>query len=160
MEYRSLRDACRQDPRISAIVELLLQTGIRISELANLRLEDVKENSLFIRPQYSQAGRTVPLNKAGYQALKRYLDQRPKTKDDHIFITSCGRPFLIRNIREAIKRYMEIAGVKNASVNDLRHTFIAHHLQANTPLPTLAKLVGHKRISLKIYLLKTFLWQT
>jgi len=147
MEYRALRDACRTDPRISAIVEILLQTGIRISELANLRLADIKEDSLSIRPQYSQPGRTVPLNKVAQQALDRYLAKRPKGKVDNVFITSRGKAFLIRNIRESIKRFSEAAGVKDASVNDLRHTFIAHHLEAGTPLPTVAKLVGHKRVS-------------
>src|SRR3989344_2353102 len=41
-EYRALRDAAKNDIRISAIIEILLQTGIRIGELANLRLEDIK----------------------------------------------------------------------------------------------------------------------
>lgn len=147
MEYRALRDACRSDVRISAIVEVLLQTGIRISELANLRLDDIKKDSLSVRAQHSQPARTVPLNKVAKQALERYLAKRPKGKVDNVFITSRGRPFLIRNIRESIKRFLEAAGVKNASVNDLRHTFIAHHLTAGTPLPTVAKLVGHRRVS-------------
>lgn len=147
MEYRSLRDACRHDPRIAAIVEVLLQTGIRISELANLKQANVKKDSLTIQAQYSQPSRTVPLNKAAYEAIVNYLRVRPGAKTNHLFITSRGRPFLIRNIRESIKRYLKAAGVKNASVNDLRHTFIAYHLEAGTPLPTVAKLVGHKRVS-------------
>lgn len=147
MEYRALRDACRGDIRISAIVEVLLQTGIRISELANLRLDDVKKDSLLIRAQHSQPKRIIPLNKAVDQALQHYLAKRPKGKVDNVFITANGRPFLIRNIRESIKRYLQAAGIKDASVNDLRHTFIAHHLTAGTPLPTVAKLVGHKRVS-------------
>ena len=147
MEYRALRDAARADIRISAIVEVLLQTGIRISELANLRLDDVKESSLAIRAQQSQSARAVPLNQVAKQAIDLYLTKRPAGKVDNIFITSRGKPFLIRNIRESIKRYLFAAGIKDASVNDLRHTFIAHHLQAGTALPTVAKLVGHKRVS-------------
>jgi len=52
-----------------------------------------------------------------------------------------------RNIRTAIDRYFRIAGIDGAKVNDLRHTFIAHHLMAGTPITTLSKLVGHKRLS-------------
>jgi len=147
MEYRALRDAARADIRISAIVEVLLQTGIRISELANLRLDDIKEESLAIRAQQSQSARSVPLNQVAKQLIDLYLAKRPAGKVDNVFITSRGKPFLIRNIRESIKRYLLAAGVKDASVNDLRHTFIAHHLQAGTPLPVVAKLIGHKRVS-------------
>ncbi|MBI4100762.1 tyrosine-type recombinase/integrase [Candidatus Microgenomates bacterium] len=147
MEYRALRDACRDDIRISAVVELLLQTGMRIGELANLELEDVKGNELYIKPYESHEGRTVPLNKAAKQALDRYLTARPKGSNNTLFVTKTGRPLLIRNIRTAIDRYFRLAGIKDAKVNDLRHTFIAQHLIAGTPLTTISKLVGHKRLS-------------
>jgi len=124
MEYRSLRDVCRDDVRIYAIVEILLQTGIRIGELANLELNDVDTNQLTIRPYESHGQRQVPLNKAAQQAL-----------------------VLIRNIRTAIDRYFKLSDIKQAKVNDLRHTFIAHQLQAGTPLTLISQLVGHKRLS-------------
>ncbi|MDP3998937.1 MAG: tyrosine-type recombinase/integrase [bacterium] len=147
MEYRALRDACRDDIRISAVVELLLQTGIRIGELANLQLEDIKNDELFVRAYESHAARNVPLNKAAKQALEKYLTVRPKTQSKTLFVTKTGRPLLIRNIRTAIDRYFRLSGVRDAKVNDLRHTFIAQHLMANTPLTIISKLVGHKRLS-------------
>jgi site-specific recombinase XerD len=130
------------------VVELFLQTGIRIGELANLTVDDIKENELTITAQENHPTRTVPLNKAAKEALTRYLDQRDmKAPSRALFITKTGRPLLIRNIRTAIDRYFRIAGIENAKVNDLRHTFIAHHLIAGTPITTLSKLVGHKRLS-------------
>ncbi len=147
VEYRALRDACREDSRISAIVELFLQTGIRIGELANLKLEDVKDHELHIATQESHEERTVPLNKAAKQSIDHYLEVRPKTLNKTLFVTKTGRPLLIRNIRTAIDRYFKIAGIDNAKVNDLRHTFIAHHLMSGTPLTIISKLVGHKRLS-------------
>ena len=154
LEYRALRDACRDDDRTSAIVELLLQTGIRIGELANLRLSDVKEDNLFIRAFEGHEAREVPLNRAAKQALNRYLSIRPKKpgnknsdNDAHVFITKTGRPLLVRNIRSSIDRYFRIAGIKDAKVNDLRHTFVAHHLRAGTSLVVVSKWVGHKRLS-------------
>lgn len=147
-EYRALRDAARNDPRMYAIIELLLQTGIRIGELANLRLSDIGKGSLKIRPFEKHPQREVPLNKRAQEALKSYLKFRPKTKpDDFLFITKSGKPFLIRNIRTAIERYFRLAEIKNAKVNDLRHTFVAHHLKHGVSLVILSKVLGHKRLS-------------
>jgi len=148
IEYRALRDTCRGDTRMYAIVELFLQTGIRIGELANLTVDDVKDTELHIAAQEGHPARTVPLNKAAKEALTRYLEIRGEsTKSKALFITKTGRALLIRNIRTAIDRYFRIAGIEGAKVNDLRHTFIAHHLMAGTSITTLSKLVGHKRLS-------------
>lgn len=147
-EYRALRDAARNDPRMFAVIELLLQTGIRIGELANLRLPDMQKGSLKIRPFEKHQERTVPLNKRASEALNNYLKIRPKkTSDDHVFITKSGRPFLIRNIRTAVERYFRLAEIKDAKLNDLRHTFVAHHLKHGASLIVLSKVLGHKRLS-------------
>jgi site-specific recombinase XerD len=148
LEYRALRDACRGDIRMYAIVELFLQTGIRIGELAALTTQDVQGNELHIASQEGHEERNVPLNKAAQDAAAKYVSVRGDgTKSNSLFITKTGRPLLIRNIRTAIDRYFRIAGIEGAKVNDLRHTFIAHHLMAGTPITTLSKLVGHKRLS-------------
>ncbi len=147
LEYRALRDACRGDLRTYAIVELFLQTGIRIGELANLKVSDAKDSELHIEAVEGHAERTVPLNKAAKEAINAYLKIRGESKNQSLFITKTGKALLIRNIRTAIDRYFRIAGIENAKVNDLRHTFIAHHLMAGTSITTLSKLVGHKRLS-------------
>lgn len=146
-EYRALRDAARNDARMYAIIELLLQTGIRIGELADIRMSDVKEDSLHIRPHEKHEVRDVPMNKSAYEALSRFLKIRPEIEDDHVFVTKSGKPFLVRNIRTAIERYFRIAGIENAKVNDLRHTFVAHHLKHGVSLVLLSKILGHKRLS-------------
>ncbi|MBI2611360.1 tyrosine-type recombinase/integrase [Candidatus Gottesmanbacteria bacterium] len=148
LEYRALRDACRGDERTYAIVELFLQTGVRIGELANLKLKDIKETELYIEALEGHPARSVPLNKAAIQALDAYIKIRPSQDDGGaLFITKTGRPLLVRNIRTTIDRYFKLAGIENAKVNDLRHTFIAHHLASGTPLTVISKLVGHKRLS-------------
>lgn len=146
-EYRALRDAARNDPRMFAVIELLLQTGIRIGELANLRLSDIKKDALHILPFEKHEERDVPLNKGAQAALNKYLEIRPKVTDDHIFVTKSGKPFLIRNIRTAVERYFRLAEIKEAKVNDLRHTFVAHHLKHGVSLTVLSKVLGHKRVS-------------
>ncbi|MCH8821638.1 tyrosine-type recombinase/integrase [Patescibacteria group bacterium] len=153
MEYRALRDSARDDLRISGIIELLLQTGIRIGELSRLKIADVKfSNSgkageVHVPPGESYPDRLVPLNKAAESAIKKYLNIRPQTKEQIMFITKTGRPLLVRNIRTAIDRYFKLAGIKNAKVNDLRHTFVAHHLMSGTSLVLVSKLAGHKRLA-------------
>jgi site-specific recombinase XerD len=147
MEYRALRDAARDDPRMSACIELMLQTGVRIGETARLQLDDVHEKEIFIRAYESHPKRKVPLNKAAKKALNRYLNFRPKSKSKNFFLTKTGRPFLVRNIRSAINRCFRQANVKNATPNDLRHTFIAHQLAGGASPVLIQKLVGHKRLS-------------
>lgn len=146
-EYRALRDAARNDARMYAIIELLLQTGIRIGELANLKLSDIKKDTLYVAPFEKHEERTVPLNKRAKEALTNYLKVRPNVKEETVFVTKSGKPFLIRNIRTAIERYFRLAEIKNAKVNDLRHTFVAHHLKHGVSLVLLSKVLGHKRLS-------------
>ncbi len=147
MEYRALRDAARDDARIAAIIELLLQTGIRISELARLELENIGGKEIKIIAYESHSERTVPFNQAAKKALERYLNIRPQAKVKSVFITKTGRPLLVRNIRAAIDRYFRLAGIDNVKVNDLRHTFIAHQLMSGASVVLLQKLAGHKRLS-------------
>ena len=149
VEYRALRDAARDDLRLAAVVELLLQTGLRIGELGHLKLEHINKDktAITVRPYESHSGRTVPLNSAARQALDKYLKDRPRSRDNTLFITKTGHPFLIRNIRSSLNRLFKKAGIAKATVNDLRHTFISAQIQAGTPLNFIAQIVGHKRLS-------------
>lgn len=153
IEYRALRDASRDDIRIAAIIEVLLQTGIRIGELANLKTDDIffgsdnKEGHLFVKPQENRNERTVPLNKSAESALKKYYEIRQKTPNKALFVTKTGKPLLVRNIRTAIDRYYKKAGITGAKVNDLRHTWVAHHLSSGASLVLISKIAGHKRLS-------------
>lgn len=147
MEYRALRDACRDDPRMAAIIEIFLQTGLRIGELARLELDNISEKDIHVRAYESHSERTVPLNQPAKNALDRYFEVRPNTKSRAVFVTKTGRPVLVRNIRASISRFFRIAGIKKATVNDLRHTFIVHQLSSGTSVTTVQRLVGHKRLS-------------
>jgi len=154
IEYRALRDASRVDVRLYTMVELLLQTGLRIGELQRLSTEDIRvtplgHRYLHIQTFGSHAMRNVPLNETAYQSIQDYLRMRPTTAVGvkSIFITKSGNAIPVRNMRSAIKRAFSRAGIKNATVNDIRNTFIAHHLANGVNVLTVAKIVGHKRIS-------------
>jgi integrase/recombinase XerC len=153
MEYRALRDAAREDIRSYAIIEVLLQTGVMISELAEIKLQDLDfkddTGTLYVPGKPGKDSRTIPLNKAVAEAIKNYLEkERPQIEGaNHLFITKSGKQLLVRNIRSTIERYYKAAGVENAKVNDLRHTFVAHHLSQGVSLVHISKIAGHKRIS-------------
>ena len=148
LEYHALRDFSKDDPRTYALIEILLQTGIKIGELSSIHLEDVGDNQLDIRPYGKNPKREVPLNKSIRKAIADYLKVRGNNaKDSHLFITRSGKPILIRNIRQIINRCFREVEIENATVNDLRNTFIAQQLLNGASLEYIAKIVGHKRLS-------------
>ncbi len=155
IEYKALRDAVKKDIRTYAIVEILLQTGIRISELAEIRLQHIKmseenkgdKGTLYIPKRGSNEERTIPLNKSVQQAIREYLKIRPFSKKDYLLVTKTGNQLLVRNIRSTLDKYFKEIGLENVKVNDLRHTFIAQHLERGTPIYIVSKVAGHKRLS-------------
>lgn len=152
-EYRSLRDVARKDQRLFSIVELLIQTGMKIGELCRLDLDDItfkngKPVKIRIQRHESSLERDVPLNQAASQAVAEYLEVRPKFENNKtLFLTKTGNPLLMRNIRFYLDRAFKKAGIKEATVNDLRNTFIAHHLAKGASILFISQIVGHKRVS-------------
>jgi site-specific recombinase XerD len=147
LEYRALRDVVRDDARISAIIELILQTGMRISEVANLKLKNIKEDKIIIEPHATQPEREVPYNDPAKEAIEEYLKVRPETDSEYVFVSKNGNPLAVRNIRAAIDRYMNKANIPDYSVNDLRTTFMIENLKGGVDLVLLSQVVGHKRLS-------------
>jgi len=147
LEYRALRDVVRDDVRIAAIVELILQTGMRISEVANLKTKNVSESEIKIDAYATQPERNIPLNKPARDVLNEYIKSRPKTNSPYVFVSKNGKPLAVRNIRAAIDRYFHKAEIPDYSVNDLRTTFIVENLKTGADLVMLSQVVGHKRLS-------------
>lgn len=147
LEYRALRDVVRDDARIAAIIEIILQTGMRISEVANLKTKDIKDSEISVEAYATQPERTIPLNKPAYDAIQRYQTERPKTDSPYLFVSKNGKPLAVRNIRAAIDRYMQRSELPDYSVNDLRTTFIVENLKAGVDLVLLSHVVGHRRLS-------------
>jgi integrase/recombinase XerD len=153
LEYRALRDAARDDTRTYTMIEVLLQAGLTISELADMKMEHVEfkgeTGNLFVPKKNNKESRNVPLNKAVIEAINKYIkEERPTIVNSvHLFVTKTGKALLVRNIRSTIDRYFKLAGVEKAKVNDLRHTFVAHHLANGVSILHLSKIAGHKRVS-------------
>ena len=147
LEYRALRDVTRGDIRISVIVELILQTGLRISEVAAIKTNGIKDIEIKIEAYATQPERTIPLNKPAKDALNLYLNVRPKINSEYVFISKTGKPLAVRNIRASIARYMQRAELPTYSVNDLRTTFMVENIKAGVDLVLLSQVTGHKRLS-------------
>jgi len=153
IEYRALRDTVKDDVRTKAIVEILLQTGVRISELAAMKMAHVHiaesdaQSYLEIPGTRNTPGRTIPLNKAVKESIEAFLKERPNSKIDNVFVTKTGNPLLVRNIRATLGRYFKQIALENVTVNDLRHTFVAEHLRRGASVLLVSKVAGHKRLT-------------
>jgi len=147
IEYRALRDVTRSDARITGIVELILQTGLRISEVASLKTANIKDNEMLIEAYATQPQRTIPLNKPAKDVIDAYTKIRPKADSPYVFISKNGKPLAVRNIRASIARYMQKAELPNYSVNDLRTTFMVENLKNGVDIVLLSQVSGHKRLS-------------
>src|SRR5439155_20782467 len=124
-EYTKMLSLAGGNPREYAILQAFLQTGIRVSELAKLTIEDVE----FIKPAIRVRGkgnqeREIALEKRGVQALKNYLAVRPENLSDVIFLNYKGESISARAIRKLVVKYRKNAAItKRASCHTLRHTF-------------------------------------
>lgn len=147
LEYRALRDVVREDIRIYAITEIILQTGLRISEVAALKRENYDDNSLTVEAYATQPQRKISLNKPAKEAIEKYLKERPQSDSPYVFVSKNGKPLAVRNIRAAIDRYMQRAQIQQYSVNDLRTTFVVENIKAGVNLVLISQIAGHKRIS-------------
>lgn len=147
LEYRALRDAVRGDSRISAMIELVLQTGLRISEVANLKTNGVNNETIKVEGYATQPERTIPLNKPAKEAIEKYMIERPKVASDYVFISKTGKPLAVRNIRASVDRFIQKAELPKYSVNDLRTTFIIENIKNGVDLILISQVSGHKRLS-------------
>ena len=141
LEYRALRDFSKSDKRTYAMIELLLQTGVRIGELAEIKISDITKEGLKI------SDRVITMNKAVEMAVESYAKSRHESETDYLFVTKTGRQLLVRNIRSIITRCFREVGIENAKVQDLRNTFIAYQLMNGGSISYISKIVGHRRLS-------------
>ena len=157
-EYQALLLACKHHPRDAAIIELFLQTALRISELSRLTLDDIVElparpsrdtGSMGLLRVTRKGGKqqTLPLNYKACLALQGYLKVRPEVAGRAIFLSKYRQPLTSQGIRAAVKRHMLEAGITDASAHALRHTMLTHHAAQGTDLKSLQSMAGHADIS-------------
>ncbi len=127
-EYSRMVAEARGSPRDYALLQLLIQTGIRVSELIAIRIPelDLEHKTLTIHCKGSK-NRTIPLEKKAVHALQSYLAVRPKTADQHLFLNYRGRGQSIGGVRKMVEKYARRAGItKKVSCHGLYYTCSIH----------------------------------
>jgi len=144
----------RMSLRDRALLELLYATGLRVSEIAGLKLDDVHFDAGYLRCRgKGQKVRVVPFGAQARASLQRYLaEARPQlAKDDMqrgLFLTYRGRPFTRKGLWKLIRTYARRAGIdKPVSPHSLRHSFASHLLANGAPLRAIQEMLGHADIA-------------
>jgi integrase/recombinase XerD len=90
--------------------------------------------------------RSVPLNYKASHAIKNYLAVRPTVDDTHLFLTKFRRGIGARGIEKLVTKHLNEAGIPNASVHSLRHTFATHTIKRGTKLEVVRQALGHESL--------------
>lgn len=149
-EYTQLLALAGANPRDFAILTVFLQTGIRLSELCELRLGDVDliARRLLVRHGKGMQAREIELERKGIDALKRWLKARPGAAGDWLFLNRYGQRLGHRGVQKLIETYCRKAGLtKRASVHSLRHTFATAKARQGISAPRLQRWLGHRSLN-------------
>jgi integrase/recombinase XerD len=140
--------------RDRAVLELLYATGARVSELSGLRLGDLDlaQGQLTVMGKGSKQ-RIVPVHRKAIAVMRTYLSEgRPALakpgSDDHVFLSSRGKPMSSDAIRRMFKHVLTAVGtIQSLSPHSMRHTFATHLVEAGADLRTVQELLGHVALS-------------
>lgn len=139
--------------RDKAMLELLYATGIRVSELINLKLGDVNIPLGFIRCTSSKKERFIPIGNISKSAVVRYIDKaRPRMisseNEDLLFVNCNGSHLSRQGFWKIIKQYGKDANIStDITPHTLRHSFAAHLLENGADLKSIQEMLGHSDIS-------------
>ena len=146
------------DYRNKAMLELLYGTGLRISELLDLKLTDIDFENCIVRCLgKGSKERIVPIGEYVIFYLNAYLEYRPvllkNKKSDYLFLNSRGSRLSRFSFFKILKQLLITKGIKkNISPHSLRHSFATHILEGGGDLRSIQELLGHSDISTtKIY---------
>lgn len=147
-EYTKMLALAGASARDFAMLQVFLQSGARVSELCDLRLDDVD----FIGRKLRVCGkgrvvREIDLEPKGMLAIRRWLDVRPESPYDHLFLNYLGEPISARGVRKIVVGYRQRAGItKPASCHSLRHTFATYKAGKGVSPYQLQEWLGHKKL--------------
>lgn len=149
----SINIQSQQGKRDRAILELLYGSGLRISELINLKLSDIEFEAGYIRiVGKGNKQRLVPLGAYAREALEAYLDssvQSPQPEQgNYVFVNKLGRRFSRVGLWKAVRKRVLQAGItKHVSPHTFRHSFATHLLEGGADLRVVQEMLGHADIS-------------
>lgn len=139
--------------RDKAILEVLYGTGMRVSELVELKLSDVKFEYEFINLGDQKHKRAIPLNNKNKEFLNLYIEKSreallKKGEVDYLFLNQKGEKFTRQGLWKIIKKYTNKLGLdKNVTPRLLRHSFAIHMLSRGADLKIISEILGNLNIS-------------
>jgi integrase/recombinase XerD len=140
--------------RDKACLELMYATGMRVSELVNLKIDDINMEADFAKCfGKGSKERIVPFGKKAKESLVRYLEKtRPmllkKKISNFLFLTRLGKKMSRQTFWKIIKRYAKLARIKKkVTPHSLRHSFATHILERGADLRIVQEMLGHSDIS-------------
>jgi integrase/recombinase XerC len=149
LEYEEVKRLLETPPmgnwlgaRDRAILEVLYSTGIRVSELVALNMDDKKE-------------RIAPISSSALQVIQHYMEYRNKRAQSNpnfdpkvLFVNKHGKRLSTRSVRRKMDKYLKMAGLDPAiSPHTLRHSFATHMLNNGADLRSVQELLGHQSLS-------------
>lgn len=150
--FRMKRPTAERD---TALIVLMLDTGIRSGEAGRLNIEDVDLDTgeIYITPygssQRKTKSRVIPIGKATRRILWRYLNARvDANQDEPLFLTTADRRMNNSAIRLLLKDLGEKTGIKNCHPHRLRHTFAVEYLRNDGDIFTLQMILGHSSLDM------------
>ncbi len=134
-----------------AIIELMLQGGLRVTEVAALNVNDIISTHqglrLIVRGAANDHFREVPLNEPLARALREYLEVRPTLPAvESLFVSQRGQPLSTRSIQRLVELYAEAAQLEEVCANSLRHTCAKKMLEETKSPHLVAQWLGHKNV--------------
>jgi integrase/recombinase XerD len=145
--------------RDRAILELFYSSGLRASELADLRITDIHEDLGVIRVLgKGQKERVVPMGMPALNAIKAYLEQerpallnvkttRSKNAADRVFLSRSGGLITRIVLWQLVRKYARKAGIRSIHPHTLRHSFATHLLSGGADLRVVQELLGHSNVA-------------
>lgn len=140
--------------RDRAMMELLYATGVRVSELVGMNLDDIHTGERLIRVRgKGKKERLVPFGKKAEDVLREYIQYRYRIHEgeidkDALFLNNRGQRLSVRSVQRKVNHYLQKTAVKRKiSPHSLRHSFASHLLSRGADLRVIQELLGHESLS-------------
>ena len=163
LEYEEIKKLLETPPldtwlgaRDRAILETLYSTGIRVSELVGLNMDDIDflGEVVHIRGK-GKKERIAPISSSALQTIQHYMEFRNKRAQSNtnfdskvLFVNKHGQRLSTRSVRRKMDKYLRMAGLDpNISPHTLRHSFATHMLNNGADLRSVQELLGHQSLS-------------
>ena len=150
----SIKPSTPLEARDKAILELFYATGIRLSELVSLNLEDVNLKEQLIRVKgKGKKERVVPFGRMAAQSLNNYLKLRAtinkgKVDEKALFLNYQGKRISPRSVERIIEKYVKLLALnRKISPHSIRHSFASHLLSRGADLRAIQELLGHESLA-------------